>query len=181
MLALLMCGGKGKRLGIGEKPLFKVCGKRLIEYALDELKNYEIIAVTSPYTPETEKFLRDLGIEVFRASGRGFIEDYREAIVELSITLPTLIVSSDLVYIRKNVVDDVVSYYFKSDKPALKVVNSRGAVGINVIDAFFIYEEQEEEIYKIDDFDIININTLEDVIRAEELCMMNKGKCLQRS
>ena len=51
-----MCGGKGKRLGTGEKPLFKVCGKRLIEYALDELKNYEIIAVTSPYTPETEKF-----------------------------------------------------------------------------------------------------------------------------
>ncbi len=175
-----MCGGKGKRLGVDEKPMFEVCSAKLIEHSLNALSNFEVIAITSPHTPKTERFLRDRGIDVFRASGKGFIEDYREAVLELSIVVPILVVSCDLVYIRENLIEDVVDFYFKSDKRALKVVNSRGAVGINVLDAFFIYEEQEEEIYRIGDNDVVNVNTLRDARRAEILCSISRGKCSQR-
>ena len=180
MLALLMCGGKGERFKIGEKPLFKVCGITLVEHSLRELMNYEVIAVTSPYTPKTEEFLRTLGIDVYRARGRGYIEDYKEVVLELSIVEPILIISSDLVYLRRNLIDEVVQFYFRCDSKALSVVNSKGPVGINIIDAFFIYEEQDEEVYRIEDHDVINVNTLTDAKRAEILCSTSREKCSQR-
>ncbi len=177
MLALLMCGGQGKRLGVGEKPLFKVCGKRLVDHALTEIHT-EVVAVTSPYTPKTERYLRELGVEIYRASGKSFVEDYMEACIEMQIVEPVLIVSSDIVYLKRGLIDDVIDFYLKSEKMALKVVKGDLPVGINVIDAFFIDYSQEEEIYIIGENDIINVNTMEDAKRAERLwtCMRKKER-----
>ncbi len=175
MLALLMCGGRGRRLGVGEKPLFKVCGKRLIDHALSEIP-YEVVAVTSPYTPETEKYLKELKVEVYRASGKSFVNDYMEVCRELQIVEPVLIVSSDIVYLKEGLVEDVVNFYLKSEKMALKVMKNNIPVGINIVDAFFIDYIQEEEIYIIEENDIINVNTLEDATRAERLWMCMRKK-----
>ena len=62
MIAVVMCGGRGTRMAsFGEKSLLKLGGKRLIEYVLDALIEYgcfeNIIAVSSPNTPATSKFL----------------------------------------------------------------------------------------------------------------------------
>lgn len=168
MHALLMCGGKGLRLGKGEKPLFKVCGLRLIEHALREFDDFEIVGVTSPNTPMTEKFLRERGVEVFRASGGGFIADYQEACREMSIAEPVFVACTDIVYL-KPVAEKALDVYLKSEARALKVVADGEAVGINIIDAFFIDEEQEEEIYNIGKDAVVNINTIEDAKRAEEI------------
>jgi adenosylcobinamide-phosphate guanylyltransferase len=176
VIALLMCGGRGMRLNRGEKPLFRVCGSRLIEHSLEELKDQDVIAVTSPYTPKTEYFLKEKDIAVYRASGSGFIEDYVEACVNLSIHEPVLIVSSDIVYIRRGLINRIVDAYFKSNTRALKVVRDENPAGINIIDAFFIDDEQDEEIYNIGENDAVNINTLEDVKRAEKLWMLRKRK-----
>ena len=173
MLALLMCGGRGERLKAGEKPLFEVCGTRLVDHALRALSSYEVIAVTSPYTPNTEEYLRKLGIRVFRARGLGFIEDFSEAIETLSLTGPVLIVCSDLVYLREGIIDEVVSHYARCGKKALKAVKNGEAVGINIV---FAGEEgeQEEESYIVED--VVNINTLEDAKKAENLwTTMKKG------
>lgn len=178
MLALLMCGGKGERLNAGEKPLFKVCGFRLVDHALRALSSHEVIAVTSPYTPKTEEYLKKLGVRVFRASGKGFIEDFNEAIRSLSLRGPVLIVCSDLVYLRDGVVDEIVSYYNKCGKKALKAVKDGEAIGINIISA---EEEgkQEEESYIVED--VLNINTPEDVKKAETIWnTMKKDEGLQK-
>ncbi|MEG9194577.1 MAG: NTP transferase domain-containing protein [Candidatus Methanoglobus sp.] len=172
MLALLMCGGKGERLNAGEKPLFEVCGLRLVDHALKALSSHEVIAVTSPYTPSTEEYLRSLGVRIFRASGTGFIEDFNEAIKKLSLRGPVLIVCSDLVYLREGIIDEIVSYYYRCGKKALKAVKDGKAVGINVI--YAEEGEQEEESYIVED--VININTLEDARKAENLWnTMKKG------
>ncbi|MCS7144811.1 MAG: NTP transferase domain-containing protein [Archaeoglobaceae archaeon] len=171
MLALLMCGGKGERLKAGEKPLFKVCGIRLIDHGLRALSSQKLIAVTSPYTPNTEEYVRNLGIRVFRANGRGFIEDYTEAIKQLSLKGPVLIVCSDLVYFRDGIIEEIVSHYKKCGKKALKAVKDNEAVGINIIMAEE-ESEQEEEIYIVED--VININTIEDAEKAEKLWIMRK-------
>ncbi len=59
MLTLLMCGGRGTRLGKGEKPLFEVCGMKLIDHSLLQYRDFDIIAVTSPHTPATEGYLAE--------------------------------------------------------------------------------------------------------------------------
>ncbi|MDI9643419.1 MAG: NTP transferase domain-containing protein [Archaeoglobales archaeon] len=178
MLALLMCGGKGERLKAGEKPLFKVCGQKLIDHALNALSSQEVIAVTSPYTPQTEKYLQNLGMVVFRAKGDGFIEDYTEAIAGLSIRGPVLIVCSDLVYFRKGIIEEIVSHYTKCGKKALKAVKNGEAIGINIIMAEE-KGEQEEEIYIVED--VLNINTLEDAKKAERLWTTKiKGSSLRK-
>ena len=166
-----MCGGKGERLNVGEKPLFKVCGNRLVDHALRALSSYEVIAVTSPYTPNTEEYLRKLGVRVFRARGLGFIEDFSEAIKTFSLTGPVLIVCSDLVYLREGIIDEIVSHYAKCGKKALKAVKNGEAVGINII---FAGEEgnQEEESYIVED--VVNINTPEDAKKAENLWTTTK-------
>ena len=174
MIALLMCGGRGTRLGVGEKPLFRVCGKRLVDHSLAELEDCEVIAVTSPYTPETERYLRQLGVEVCRARGRGFIDDYREVCLEYKLSEPLLITSADIVYIRQGLIEDVISYYARSSCMSLKVAKNDKAVGINIIDAFFIDYVQEEEIYIVGGNDVINVNTLQDAKRAEELWMSTR-------
>ena len=176
MNALLMCGGRGLRLGRGEKPLFKVCGVRLIEHSLAEFENFDALAVTSPHTPETEKFLRELGVEYYRASGRGFIEDYIEVCIELSICEPVFVACTDIVYLDHGIPDRMVEYYLKSTKRALKAVMNGEAVGLNIIDALFIYHEQEEEIYNLRRNCIVNVNTLRDAARAEELWMFMRKK-----
>lgn len=181
MHALLMCGGRGKRLGRGEKPLLEVCGMKLIEHALMEFKNFEVIAVTSPNTPQTEKFLLENGVEVYRSLGKGFIEDYREACLQLSIKEPVFIASADIVYLKRGIPERAVKRYMKSNKMALKVMMSGKPVGLNIIDARFIDKTQEEEIYNIEKNSIVNVNTLKDVERAEELwIMMKKEKGLQK-
>lgn len=35
MFALIMAGGAGSRLGLGEKPVVDVCGRPMIRYVLD--------------------------------------------------------------------------------------------------------------------------------------------------
>jgi len=168
MLTLLLCGGRGTRLGIGEKPLFEVCGKKLVDHSLLQYENFPVVAVTSPHTPMTEKYLREHGVEVFRAKGVGFIEDYSEAIIELSIQEPVIVASADIVYL-KDVATEIVEAYLKTTKRALTVLMEGNPVGVNIIDALFLNEWQEEEIYSIEKDCVVNVNTVEDAARAERL------------
>ncbi|AEA46633.1 NTP transferase domain-containing protein [Archaeoglobus veneficus] len=170
MLALVMCGGKGSRLGMGEKPLVKVCGKRLIEHVLDALwPCEEVLGAVTDYTPETAAFLRREGIEVVKTSGAGFVEDMCEAITSLSIAEPVLVVAADLFFL-KDVIPEVINAYYTVSTRALATAYPDGEyAGINVVDGMFLGDEQEEVIYRVGRNEVLNINTPDDLIRAEEL------------
>jgi len=173
MISLLMCGGRGTRLGRGEKPLFEVCGMRLIDHSINALKRCRLIGVTSPFTPRTEEYLIERGYEVYRAKGIGFIEDYRECIISLSLKGPLLIVSADLVYLRDGIIDEILEFYSRCGGKSLKVVKDGKPVGINIVVAE-IEGEQDEESYIVNE--VINVNTPEDAERAEKLWIsMKKG------
>jgi len=175
MKALVMCGGKGTRLGMGEKPLVKVRGKPLIDYVLDELWFCdEVYGVTTKYTPKTEEYLKNCGINIVRTSSKGYIEDFIEAIHILSLYEPILIVSADLVILKDDLILEIAEYYYSTDKLALTCVNDDGYVGINIIDGMFIDCYQEECIYRVKD--VININSREDLRRAELWILMKKEK-----
>jgi adenosylcobinamide-phosphate guanylyltransferase len=177
MKALLMCGGKGTRLGMGEKPLVTLAGRKLIEYVLDELWICEdIFAATTRNTPRTEKFLKREGVEVVRTSGAGYIEDMVEALRKLSIAEPVLIISADLFIVKNNLLSDIIDYYNRFTARALQTAYYDGAAaGINILDGMFLDEEQEEVTYRISRKDVVNINTPEDLKKAE---MMIYGRHL---
>jgi len=169
MLSLLMCGGKGERLGMGEKPLVRVCGKRLVEHVLDSLWMCEVIAAVTDSTPETARFLKSEGIEVIKTSGKGYVEDMCQAIKEFRLFEPILVVSADLIFF-KPVLLDVISAFISSDAVALTTAYPDGSyAGINVVDGMFIGEEQKEIVYRVEDNDVLNVNTPEDIKKAEEI------------
>ncbi len=166
-----MCGGRGKRLGMGEKPMIKIERRHLIDYVLDELWFCEVYGVTTAFTPKTEEYLRSQGIRFLRTSGKGYIEDYIEVILKLGLFEPVLIVSADLIILHKDLILNVAEFYFKTDKPALKVVDRRGnPLGINIIDGMFYDCIQDETDFVVDDNKIININTPKDLMKA--LCLI---------
>jgi len=175
MKALIMCGGRGTRLGMGEKPLVSLAGRKLIEYVLDELWICDdVFAATTKNTPETEKFLKEEGVEFVRTSGVGYIEDMVEALRKLSIAEPMLIISADLFIAKDSLISDIVDYYNCSTARALQTAYPDGsAVGINILDGMFLDDEQEEIIYRVNKEDVVNINTPEDLKKAE---MMIDGR-----
>lgn len=64
IIAVLMAGGKGKRMNINiEKPLFKFFDKYLLDHVLDNLKESKyldkIVVAVSPHTPETKKYISE--------------------------------------------------------------------------------------------------------------------------
>ncbi|ADC66112.1 conserved hypothetical protein [Ferroglobus placidus DSM 10642] len=164
MLAVVMCGGKGSRLNFVEKPMIEVGGKKLIDFALKEVEEagLEAIFVTSKFTKKTESYLKNLGCEVVRGTGRGYMEDLFFAIEEYSISKPFLALNSDLYYYKKGFVSEVIAEYFKITSPALSVRYEDGRpVGINVFDPFF--GEQEEEIFITSEKVVLNVDTFEDL------------------
>lgn len=175
MIALLMCGGRGRRLGMGEKPMVNVEGRHLVDYILDELWFCDVYGATTAFTPKTEMYLRSQGVECIRTSGRGYVEDCAEAILKLGIFEPVLVVSADLIILQEDLILNVVEFYFRTDKPALKVVDKNGnALGINIIDGIFIDSVQDESNFVVDDNKVININTPQDLMRAS--CLIRSKK-----
>lgn len=168
MLAIVMCGGRGSRLGFVEKPMLVINGVRLVEMIIEELElaGLEAIFVTSPYTPETERTLRAEGHEVFRAEGRGYMDDLYKAILEYRIFKPVMNLNSDLYFRRRGLLLEFLKKYLSSTCPALSAVYPDGRrVGINTFDPML--DQQREERFITDDSEIINIDTVKDLERAK--------------
>jgi len=116
MEALVMAGGKGSRMGYCgvEKPMIEVGGvftvKRVID-ALNDSKNIDKILVSvSPNTPDTERYVKELGIETIRTSGEDYVEDLHDSFRILSgkyvLTCP-----SDMPLMRPYTVDAFIDYF----------------------------------------------------------------------
>lgn len=169
MLAIVMCGGRGSRLGFIEKPMIAVGGKRLVEGVIEELElaGLEMVFVTSPYTPETEVFLRAEGWEVFRAGGKGYMQDLYETISQYRIVEPVLNVNSDLYFRRRGVILEFLRAYLSSSSPAMSAAFPDGRrVGINAFDP--VLGEQREEKFIIDESRVVNVDRPEDLERLKD-------------
>ena len=116
MEALVMAGGKGTRMGYCgvEKPMIEVGGvftvKRVID-ALNGSKSIDKILVSvSPNTPDTERYVKELGVETIRTSGEDYVEDLHDSFRILSgkyvLTCP-----SDMPLMRSYTVDAFVDYF----------------------------------------------------------------------
>ncbi|MEM1950623.1 MAG: NTP transferase domain-containing protein [Candidatus Nitrosocaldus sp.] len=84
MIAVVMAGGRGSRLAMGEKPLVKVNGKPMISYVIDALLRSRcfnsIIVAVSNNTIRTKMYLMDEYVNVYdygiRVGGSGSGKGY---------------------------------------------------------------------------------------------------------
>ena len=121
MLALILAGGEGTRLGMGEKPLVTICGRPMVAYVIDAFTaaGLDVVVVATRRTPMTQNYLHAQGIEVFRATGKGYVEDIVEAVTELGVTVPLFTSVADMPCLMPECVKEIREAYFSQERPAL--------------------------------------------------------------
>jgi adenosylcobinamide-phosphate guanylyltransferase len=67
----------------------------------------------------TPNHLRAQGIEVFRATGKGYVEDSVEAVRDLDVSAPLFTSVADIPCLRPEHVKEIREAYFSQERPAL--------------------------------------------------------------
>ncbi len=200
MDAVIMAGGQGLRLGMGEKPCVELLGKPMICYVIDALKQsagIDTIYVTvSPSTPFTEELVLDRyegEVKIMSTAGDNYVGDMVYAVEEAGIKDPVMIIMSDLPLVSSELLDNIIDAYGKCGVDSMSVFiplslckdigirpdtvfNWKGRfivpAGINVLRGDTINEEQAYHNYMLDDPELaLNINTAEDMKRCEHILM----------
>lgn len=187
MLALILAGGEGTRLGRGEKPLIDICGMPMVARVIDAFTSagIEVMVAVSARTPMTLNYLRAQRIPFYRAGGRGYVEDIVDAVTELDVSAPLFTSVADLPCLRPDHVKEIRDAYLSQERPALsswvprdlcppggcrteytEVVDGIPSVpvGVNILLGERIAEPQEEHRLLLRDPALAwNVNTPEDL------------------
>jgi len=120
MLALIMAGGTGSRLNLGEKPLVTIAGHPMIAYVIRAFEMYgcHIVVVASPKTPMTQNWCRVSGIDLYCSEGNGFVEDMVDAVSAIGEQQPVFVSVSDLPCLHAGILTAIQSAYATSKKEA---------------------------------------------------------------
>ena len=127
MDALVMAGGKGTRMGrCGvEKPMIEVGGvytvKRVVDALLEAHTIDRILVSVSPNTPDTESYMKSIGVETIRTSGEDYVEDLHMAFRELKSEY-VLSCPSDIPLIRPYTVDAFVNYFEENKNDSISAI-----------------------------------------------------------
>ena len=127
MEALVMAGGKGTRMGFCgvEKPMIEVGGVYTVERVINALKDSKnidkILVSVSPNTPDTERYVKELGIETIRTSGEDYVEDLHDSFRILNgryvLTCP-----SDMPLLRPFTVDAFIDYFLSNPNDSMTAI-----------------------------------------------------------
>lgn len=121
MLALIMAGGQGTRLRLGEKPLVTICGRPMLSYVIGAFADagHEVVVVASYRTPFTKNWCRAQGVALYEAEGLGYIEDINAAAADLEEEgTPFFTCVSDLPCLAPEIVAGVEETWRRAGTPA---------------------------------------------------------------
>ena len=192
-----MSGGMGRRmLSKEEKPMLMVKGKPMIDHVFTALKNSncfeKILIIGSVNTPNTTRFLANIGVEIINSSGSDYVKDLNYAL-ELIRPNKVLVISGDMPLIDSNTIKKIVVSFDKCKKPCLSVMVSKtmfddlgvsadyclehdGKIicntGVSIIDSSQIngYSSIDEELLVMDEVQVaINVNTKNELQIAEKI------------
>ncbi|MDK2826973.1 MAG: adenosylcobinamide-phosphate guanylyltransferase [Methanolobus sp.] len=128
MDAIIMAGGFGSRLGMGEKPCVDLLGKPLISYVIDALQKTEsigdIYVAVSPATPKTASFVEEEyegNVQVIPTGGGNYVGDMVYAVKVACISDPLMILMSDLPLLTPALLEKVIAEYKTCGKPAMSI------------------------------------------------------------
>ena len=192
MHALIMAGGSGSRLNLGEKPLISIRGRPMIAYVIDAFcaGGFDPVVAASPKTPMTTNWCRAHGIAFCKAEGRGYIEDMISAVETLDEQHPLFVCVSDIPCITAKIIRQIADSYHISGKdacstwvPAELVHSCRGSIsyreqvngieacpaGVNILRGDLISQLQDElQVLLSEPGLALNVNTRADLAKAED-------------
>ena len=199
MRALIMAGGAGSRLNLGEKPLILINNQPMIRYIIDAFcgAGCGVIVATSGKTPMTRNWCRAQRIDLYDAGGADYITDMVEAVRALEEKRPLFVCAADIPCIDAEIITTVSEAYSASGKdacstwvPARTVTSCRGGItyrsmirdteacpaGLNILRGDRIAETQDELQLVLDDPRIaINVNARSDILAAEAFLRKQQG------
>jgi len=196
--AIIMAGGFGSRLGMGEKPVVELLGKPLISYVIDALENTEsigkIYVAVSPATPTTGSIVQnryDGRVEVIDTMGGNYVADMVYAVKAAKITEPVMILMSDIPLLNPELIEQIIEEYNDCGTPAMSVFspiyvckglgirpdtvfNWKGKLivpaGINILDGKDVENEQPYVSLIREDIELaLNINTVAELQKCKEM------------
>ena len=192
MHALIMAGGSGSRLNLGEKPLIPINGRPMIEYVIDAFSSggFDPVVAASSNTPMTMNWCRAHSVALCKTEGMGYVEDMIAAVEFLDELNPLFVCVCDIPCITAKVICQIADAYFKSGKdacsawvPADLVQSCRGTIfyreqvngigacpaGVNILRGDLISQTQEElQVLLTEPGLALNVNTRADLASAEE-------------
>ena len=185
MIGLIMAGGRGTRMDSNEEKLLLKYKKPVILHVVDALQNAncfsKIIALTSSNSPNTEKILKETGIDIISSRGESFVSDLNEILQQLDEMV--FVVSGDLPLLDSQIVKTILDHHeeeqtWTSIVTTLSFQKTLGMksdcivenhdyvqTGISIVDAKKItnLDPVEEKFLVIDDKRIgLNLNTKDD-------------------
>lgn len=194
MDALVMAGGRGSRLKMGEKPLVSLFGRPLIDYvvlALEESLVDRIFISTTENVPSTRKWAEDRDLYVLETGSYGYVPDMIEAVVKSGVKEPIMVIMADLPLVTPEIIDQIIEVYKERREPALSthtplslhsrlgrrpdsLFNYRGQLivpaGINVLKGAEIEKEQEDFHLILERMELaVNVNVPEDLMLCEKI------------
>lgn len=193
MLALILAGGEGSRLRLGEKALVTVAGRPMLSWVIDAFSEADVepVVVTSHKTPYTRNFCRANDIEFLDTEGIGYVEDMCEAVSLSGEEGALFTAAADIPYLTADIVNTVCDAYFASGKPAcstwipLSLCEEYGMkpryrevicgvaatpCALNILTGALTGEEQEEEEVLLNEPGLaFNVNTREELAAAEKM------------
>ena len=196
-----MAGGKGTRFGVDtEKPMAQFMGKplmrRVIEATKESKRIEETYVAVTGYSPKTAQEAAEASVKVVETDGKGYHADLQQAVKDANIKCPVLIVSADLPLLNGEFLDEIISRYEESGKPALTVLVPEEALkeygvsavspleykgrmyavsGINIIDGQRILEEQDQEVIVSRRPEaVFTVNSLDDLEAAKKYLLRTK-------
>lgn len=196
MDALVMAGGKGTRLKMGEKPLVNLLGRPLIDYVVSALEGSladRIFIAATNNVPLTREWARERGLDVVDTPGIGFVADMVCGVERAGATKPIIVIMADLPLITSDLIDYVMDIYEGRPEPALSThtpLNLHGRLGrrpdslfnyqgqlivpagINILDGARIKEEQEDFHLVLERMELaVNVNTADDLQLCEKIML----------
>ena len=196
--ALIMAGGKGKRMGLPvEKPLLPFLGKPLLDWVAEAVASAEKVSefyvVTSENTPETEKRCKSKGWKFLRTDAKGYHSDLKQAVRDAGLAGAVLTIPADLPAVTGSFLDKVIGEFEVCGKDFLAVfvpIEKREELGlsisstdeykgvwhavsgVNIVNGEKIQEEGKIETSAIITGEtevLLNINTLKDLEISENI------------
>lgn len=115
MIGLVMAGGRGTRMNLGEEKLLLVHKKPAVLHVVDALKGSgcfsKIVAATSKHSPKTHRLLAEYGVETVSTEGDGYVQDLQSVLKTLDE--PTLVVSGDMPLLDPQMIREIISRHMR--------------------------------------------------------------------
>lgn len=158
--ALIMAGGKGKRIGMPvEKPLLPFLGKPLVDWVAEAVASAqnvsEFYVVTSPNTPETEKHSQSRGWKVLRTDAKGYHNDLKQAAAKADLMGPILTIPADSPAVTGKFLDKIIQQFEACGRDFYAVfvpISAREAFGLSVDST----DEYKGKWYAVSGVNIVN-------------------------